>query len=183
MSKTYTQIISLIEDYKRRLRTANNEAGKGYDEQTAIRLRAKVSEYRTFIAELERIDLQPMQIKPPIESKETDKGKFISHKLEYNIHSAKVSWCPICKEHFYPLHEEEYHFVREKTKDNYCHCKYPLFCPICGKEFLPEIESDNDWLRKILIAYSEFIKEQSEDCSVSISVNDFIKTIANKNKS
>jgi hypothetical protein len=25
----------------------------------------------------------------------------------------------------------------ETPKDNYCHCKYPLFCPICGKEFAP----------------------------------------------
>jgi hypothetical protein len=68
------------------------------------------------------------------------------------------------------------------AKDNYCHCKYPLFCPICGKEFLPEIESDNEWLRKILISYSEYVKEQSEDCSIFISVDDFIKTITNKYK-
>ena len=28
-----------------------------------------------------------------------------THKLEYNIWSAKVSWCPICLKHFYTCPE------------------------------------------------------------------------------
>jgi len=61
-----------------------------------------------------------------------------------------------------------------KPKDNYCHCKYPLFCPICGKEFLPEIETDNEWIKKLLISYGEYVKECSDDCSIIISVNNFL---------
>ncbi len=38
-----------------------------------------------------------------------DGASEIKHQLEYNIHSCKVSWCPICKEHFYT--EDHYHIV------------------------------------------------------------------------
>ncbi len=40
------------------------------------------------------------------------------HKLEYNIHSTKVTWCPICKEHFY---NEVSGFHSIINKDNRLH--------------------------------------------------------------
>jgi len=27
--------------------------------------------------------------------------EILKHKLKYSIWSSRVSWCPICKEHFY----------------------------------------------------------------------------------
>lgn len=67
-----------------------------------------------------------------------------------------------------------------KEIDKYCQCKYPQFCPICGKEFSPEIESDNEWIKQLLTAYAEFVKETSEDCSIPISVDNFINVITSK---
>ncbi len=48
----------------------------------------------------------------------------MKHQLEYNIWSAKVSWCPICNKHFYNERnekhttlatDEHYHIVEDET--------------------------------------------------------------------
>ena len=39
------------------------------------------------------------------------------HQLEYSIWSCKVSWCPICLEHFYNDRNEEHTTI--PTKEHY----------------------------------------------------------------
>ena len=45
------------------------------------------------------------------------------HQLEYSIFSCKISWCPICKEHFYTKQNEVHRLT--PTPDDYhilnCH--------------------------------------------------------------
>lgn len=49
------QIEQLIEDYKRRFETIKDEMAKGGNDITITRLGTKMSCYRTFITELERL--------------------------------------------------------------------------------------------------------------------------------
>ena len=41
----------------------------------------------------------------------------MKHQLEYSIWSARVSWCPICKKHFYNSRNE--HHTTKATKEHY----------------------------------------------------------------
>ena len=41
----------------------------------------------------------------------------MKHKLEYSIWSAKISWCDICKKHFYNQENDE-HILVDKQPDN-----------------------------------------------------------------
>jgi hypothetical protein len=87
------------------------------------------------------------------------------------------------------------------SKDNYCHCEYPLFCPICGKEFSPVEISDlpdnlllidtqpvtmadvnRPGLRKILMDFLgklEIFEFGNKRVNEAV-VDNFIKTLDNK---
>jgi len=44
-------------------------------------------------------------------------AKEIRHQLEYSIMSTKVSWCPICKSHFYNERNEVH--TTKATSEHY----------------------------------------------------------------
>ena len=60
---------------------------------------------------------QPTETKIPDPVSGVSGEKTIRHNLEYSIWSCKVSWCPICNQHFYNERNKEH--TTKATPEHY----------------------------------------------------------------